>query len=317
MTAAADRLALVTGGAGFIGSHLVEALLGAGWRVRVVDDLSTGHRANLEEVLDRIEFVQGSVVDATTCAAACSDVDTVFHQAAIPSVPRSVADPLRTHAACATGTLLMLQAAQQAEVRRFVYAASSSAYGDTLELPKCEDVTGALKSPYAVAKLAGEHYCKAWHAVWGLETVALRYFNIFGPRQDPNSPYSAVIALFVRMALEGRSPTIDGDGEQTRDFTHVSNAVLANLLAADRPAGSVAGRVFNVGCGERISVNRLWAEIRRLTGVELDAVYGPARAGDVRDSLASLEAAAADLGYSVQTSLEEGLVDTIEAHRHG
>ncbi len=192
-----------------------------------------------------------------------------------------------------------------------MYAASSSAYGDTVALPKREDASGTPRSPYAVAKLTGEHYCAAWHAVWGFETVALRYFNIFGPRQDPNSPYSAVIALFARFALEGTAPTIDGDGEQTRDFTHVSNAVHANLLAADRPADSVAGRVFNVGCGDRISVNRLWEEIRSLVGVDLDAVHGPARPGDVRDSLASLEAASTDLGYTAQTSLEDGLADTV------
>jgi len=307
-----SRLALVTGGAGFIGSNLVDALLERGWRVRVLDDLSTGDAGNLADVRDRIDFVEGTVVAADVCARVCEDVDTVFHQAAIPSVPRSVADPEATHAACATGTMNMLHAARAAGVRRFVYAASSSAYGDTVELPKREDVTGTPRSPYAVAKLTGEHYCAAWHAVWGFETVALRYFNIFGPRQDPDSPYSAVIPLFVRHALEGRSPTIDGDGGQTRDFTHVSNAVHANLLAAERPAERVAGRVFNVGCGERISIGRLWEEIRRLTGAEVEAEHGPPRPGDVRDSLASLEAAREGLGYEPRTSLEQGLEDTVE-----
>lgn len=305
-------LALVTGGAGFIGSNLVDALLDGGWNVRVLDDLSTGHAANLEHVLERIDFVEGSVVDPSTCAAVCEGVSTVFHQAAIPSVPRSVADPEATHAACATGTLNVLHAARLAGVRRFVYAASSSAYGDTVELPKREGVTGTPKSPYAVAKLTGEHYCAAWHAVWGMETVALRYFNIFGRRQDPASAYAAVIPLFVRHAFDGTAPTINGDGEQTRDFTHVSNAVHANLLAAERPAERVAGRVFNVGCGERISVNRLWQEIRALTGATVEAEHGPARPGDVRDSLASLERASADLGYDVRTPLAEGLRDTVE-----
>jgi nucleoside-diphosphate-sugar epimerase len=305
-------LALVTGGAGFIGSNLVDALLERGWRVRVFDDLSTGHVANLEHVRDRIDLMEGSVVDPAICAAACEGVTTIFHQAAIPSVPRSVADPEATHAACATGTLNMLHAARQAGARRFVYAASSSAYGDTVELPKREGVTGTPKSPYAVAKLTGEHYCAAWHAVWGFETVALRYFNIFGRRQDPDSAYAAVIPLFVRHALAGTAPTINGDGEQTRDFTHVSNAVHANLLAAERPADRVAGRVFNVGCGERISINRLWHEIRELTGAEVDARHGPSRPGDVRDSLASLERSSADLGYEVRTPLSEGLRDTVE-----
>ncbi|MDT8369416.1 MAG: SDR family oxidoreductase [Longimicrobiales bacterium] len=313
-------LALVTGGAGFIGSHLVTALLDRGWRVRVLDDLSTGSRANLAHLdgdgdadgdAGAIDFVEGSVVDPATCARAVEGVRTVFHQAAIPSVPRSVADPAATHAACATGTLNILDAARRGGVERFVYAASSSAYGDTVTLPKREADTGTPKSPYAVAKLAGEHYCAAWHAVWGLETVALRYFNVFGPRQDPDSPYAAVVPLFVRHALAGTAPTIDGDGEQTRDFTHVSNAVHANLLAAERPAERVAGRVFNVGCGERISINRLWAEVRRLTGARVEAVHGPARAGDVRDSLASLEAARADLGYEVRTPLARGLEDTV------
>ncbi len=312
-----ERHSLVTGGAGFIGSNLVDALLERGDRVRVLDDFSTGHRANLTGVMDRIELLEGSMVDPEVCARACEGVEVVFHQAAIPSVPRSVEDPVATHDACATGTLNLLQAAQRGGARRFVYAASSSAYGDTVELPKREDRSGVPKSPYAVAKLAGEHYCAAWHAVWGLETVALRYFNIFGARQDPNSAYAAVIPLFVRKALEGDPPTINGDGEQTRDFTHVSNAVHANLLAAERPAELVAGQVFNVGCGERISINRLWQEIRSTVGATVDAVHGPARPGDVRDSLASLDRARERLGYTVQTPLAQGLQQTIEWIRSG
>jgi len=312
-----ERTVLVTGGAGFIGSNLVDALLERGDRVRVLDDFSTGSRANLEPSGEAIELIEGSVTDPAVCVEACRQVQVVFHQAAIPSVPRSIKDPGATHEACATGTLNMLRAARESGVRRFVYAGSSSAYGDTVELPKREDRPGIPRSPYAVAKLTGEHYCSAWHAVWGMETVSLRYFNIFGRRQDPNSAYSAVIPLFVRLALEGRAPTINGDGEQTRDFTHVSNAVHANLLAAERPADRVAGQVFNVGCGERISINALWREIQSVIGTTIEAVHGPARPGDVRDSLASLERARSELGYSVLTPLREGLSQTVEWIRAG
>ncbi len=288
---------LVTGGAGFIGSNLVEALVAEGASVRVLDDFSTGSREKLDGFLSEIELVEGSITDPATCASACEGVDFVLHQAALPSVPRSVADPAASHEACATGTLNMLIAARDTGVRRLVYAGSSSAYGDTPTLPKVESMPALPRSPYAVAKLAGEHYCKAFSLVYGFETVALRYFNIFGPRQDPASQYSAVIPLFITKALQGQGPTIDGDGEQTRDFTYVENAVRANLLACTVDAAAVSGEVFNVGCGERISVNRLWEAIQEVTGTAAESVKGPGREGDVRDSLASLDKIQDRMGY--------------------
>ena len=303
---------LVTGGAGFIGSNLVAALVDVGATVRVLDDFSTGRQQNLDGLWDQIELMEGSITDPVMCAAACAGMDYVLHQAALPSVPRSVADPATSHATCATGTLNMLVAARDAKVKRFVYAASSSAYGDTPTLPKVEDMPAQPRSPYAVAKLTGEHYCQAFSLVYGFETVSLRYFNIFGPRQDPGSQYSAVIPLFITKAMAGQAPTIDGDGEQTRDFTHVDNAVRANLLACTGQADAVAGQVFNVGCGERISINRLWDAIQEATKAPVDAVHGPAREGDVRDSLACLERAREGLGYEVTVPLDEGLQRTVE-----
>ncbi len=304
---------LVTGGAGFIGSNLVETLLDAGAGVRVLDDFSTGRRENLDVFLEQIEIVEGSITEPATCAAACEGIDFVLHQAALASVPRSVANPAATHDACATGTLNMLVAARDADVSRFVYAASSSAYGDTPTLPKVESMPSLPRSPYAVAKLAGEQYCQAFSLVYGFETVALRYFNIFGPRQDPSSQYSAVIPLFITKALAEEAPTIDGDGEQTRDFTYVENAVQANLMACTADAEAVSGEVFNVGCGERISVNQLWEAIREATGAEVESVMGPARGGDVRDSLASLDKIRDRMGYSVTVSLADGLRRTVES----
>ena len=303
---------LVTGGAGFIGSNLVEALVEEGASVRVLDDFSTGRRENLAEFLGAIELVEGSITDPATCESVCEGIDFVLHQAALPSVPRSVADPAASHEACATGTLNMLVAARDADVSRFVYAGSSSAYGDTPTLPKVEDMPALPRSPYAVAKLAGEQYCRAFSLIYGLETVVLRYFNIFGPRQDPASQYSAVIPLFITKALTGASPTIDGDGEQTRDFTYVENAVRANLLACTAGAGAVSGEVFNLGCGERISVNRLWEAIQEATGADVESVARPARDGDVRDSLASLDKIQARMGYESTVSLAEGLRRTVE-----
>ena len=303
---------LVTGGAGFIGSNLVEALLEDGGSVRVLDDFSTGRRENLDGLLGGIELVEGSITDPATCASACEGIEFVLHQAALASVPRSVGDPAASHEACATGTLNMLIAARDAGVSRFVYAGSSSAYGDTPTLPKVESMPASPRSPYAVAKLAGEHYCQAFSLIYGFETVVLRYFNIFGPRQDPSSQYSAVIPLFITKALMGEGPIIDGDGEQTRDFTYVDNAVRANLLACTADAAAVSGEVFNVGCGERISVNRLWEAIREVIGVELNSITGPAREGDVRDSLASLNKIQGQMGYSVTVSLTEGLRRTVE-----
>jgi nucleoside-diphosphate-sugar epimerase len=298
---------LVTGGAGFIGSNLVDRLLAGGASVRVLDDFSTGKLENLAEAGDQVEGLEGSVTDPAACAAACRAVDVVFHQAALPSVERSVIDPVASHEVGGTGTLNVLVAARDAGVRRVVYAGSSSAYGDTPELPKHEGMVPNPRSPYAAAKLTGEMYCQAFADVYDIEAVVLRYFNIFGPRQDPTSLYSAVIPLFVTKALAGEAPVINGDGEQTRDFTFVDNAVDANVLAATSPAGRVNGQVFNVGCGDRISVNTLWHEIRRSTGAAVEAMYGPPRAGDVRDSLADLSSIRERMGYHPIVSLEEGL----------
>ena len=306
---------LVTGGAGFIGSHLVEHLVNAGAQVRVLDNFSTGRRENLAPFGDAVDLIEGSVTDSETCRTACAGVDFVLHQAALPSVERSVKDPIHTHAVSATGTLKMLLAARGAGVKRFVYAGSSSAYGDTQELPKREEMPGNPRSPYAVAKLTGEHYLRAFANVYGFETVTLRYFNIFGPRQDPTSQYSAVIPLFITFALRGEAPTIDGDGEQTRDFTYVDNVVNANLLACTADGPGVVGEVFNVGCGDRISVNTLWKEIQEATGARADAVHGPPRPGDVRDSLASLAKIREGLGYEVTVPLAEGLRSTVAHFR--
>ena len=302
---------LVTGGAGFIGSHLVEHLTARGEEVVVIDDFSTGRRENIAPFRDRIELIEGSVLDPELCARAVRGADYVLHQAAVPSVPRSVADPMGSHHANATGTLNMLMAARDAKVKRFVYAASSSAYGNTAELPKHEGMLPRPLSPYAVAKYTGECYCRAFYATWGLATVALRYFNIFGPRQDPNSLYAAVIPRFVTAAVSGEAPVIYGDGEQTRDFTSVRNVVHANLLAtqAEQPA---FGEVCNIGCGSRTSVNELWRMISARIGVDIKPRYEPNRAGDVRDSLASLERAEALLGYGPVMDFTTGLNETID-----
>jgi nucleoside-diphosphate-sugar epimerase len=313
-----DHTYLVTGGAGFIGSHLVEHLLtGDPRRVRVVDNFSTGFRRNLAPFLDRIELIEGDISRPEICQEALDGVDIVFHQAALPSVPRSIANPARSHAVNATGTLNILVAAKYAGAQRVVYASSSSTYGDTPTLPKHEDLTPHPLSPYAVAKLAGEHYVRSFPLAFGLEGVALRYFNVFGPRQDPASPYAAVIPLFALAAMKGESPTIVGDGEQTRDFTYIDNVVLANLLAATAPADRVSGQVFNVGCGDRISVNQLWEEIRDILESSVDAVHAPPRSGEVRDSLASLESIREQIGYEVQVGLSEGIRRTVDWLREG
>jgi nucleoside-diphosphate-sugar epimerase len=303
---------LVTGGAGFIGSHLVQGLVEAGAQVRVLDDFSTGRRENLAPFVGGHTLLEGSITDPSLCVRACEGVDYVLHQAALPSVERSVRDPLTTHEVDVTGTLNLLIAARDAGARRFVFAGSSSAYGGSTEIPQRESQSPRARSPYAAAKLASEHYCQVFAEVFGLETVVLRYFNVFGPRQDPTSQYSAVIPIFITRALEGAPPVINGDGEQTRDFTYVKNVVQANLQACRAPAERVSGEVFNVGCGTQTSVNDLWEAIRRLLGAEVAAEHGPPRAGDVERSLASLDKARARLGYDPRVDFETGLGRTIE-----
>lgn len=299
------RTCLITGGAGFIGSHIVEALLRRGDRVRVFDNLSTGRRANLTAVADRIEFVTGDVCDSGQVAAAVHGVDCVFHQAAIASVPRSVEHPLETHAACVTGTLNVLDQARRAGVKRVVYAASSSAYGNLPFSSKRETDLPEPLSPYAAAKLAGEMYCQAFFHTYGLETVCLRYFNVYGPRQDPSGPYSAVIPVFISKLLAGQRPVIFGDGQQSRDFAYVENVVSANLLAAEKPR--IGGRTFNVGSGRSVSLLDLLAALNRILGTSVTPVFEPARTGDVRDSLADITQTVSDLGYVPAIDMEEGL----------
>jgi nucleoside-diphosphate-sugar epimerase len=308
-----ERLALVTGGAGFIGGYLVEGLLEAGWSVRVIDDLSSGSERNLAHAMDRIDFTRGDIRDADALARAMQGVEVVFHQAAVASVPRSVAKPLLSNSVNIDGTLLVLETARQSGVRRVVYAASSSAYGDTEVLPTVESLPATPLSPYALQKYTGEVYCRLYSELYGLETVSLRYFNIFGPRQDPNSDYAAVIPRFVTAALEGQRPVIYGDGDQTRDFIYVENAVQANLLAAD--AGRASGSVINIAAGKRTSLNDLWQNIRTIVGTDVEPRYAAPREGDVRDSLADLTLASDLLGYEPSVDLEAGLGKTIAGFR--
>ncbi len=302
---------LVTGGAGFIGSHLVTSLVERGETVRVIDDLSTGNAKNLAHLpAGRVEFMKGDVADTKAIAEAVRGVEVVFHHAALASVPRSIELPMETHTACVTATVALLDASRRAGVRRVVYAASSSCYGNQEEMPKTESQLPQVLSPYAAAKLAGELYCECFAACYPLETVRLRYFNVFGPRQDPKSPYSAVIPLFVSALLEGRRPTIFGDGGQSRDFTFVANVVAANLLAAK--ASSVSGKVYNIACGSSLSVLDLLKEICRLMNKPFDPEFGRARAGDVRHSWADISAAQRDLGYAPVVEMNEGLRKTVE-----
>ncbi|MDR3636809.1 MAG: SDR family oxidoreductase [Isosphaeraceae bacterium] len=303
---------VVTGGSGFIGSHLVEALLDEGHRVRVVDNLVTGRRENLAHLPGRFEFLEGDLAEFGVATHAVEGADYVFHQAAIPSVPRSVREPLLSHASGPTATLNVLEAARQAGVKRVVFAASSSAYGETEELPKHEGMLPRPLSPYAAGKLAGEHYVRVYAQTMGLDGVSLRYFNVFGPRQDPSSPYSGVISIFAQRMAAGQRPVIYGDGKQTRDFTYVANAVAANLAAlkAERPLG---GDVFNVGTGRRISLLDLVAALNRVLGTDLEPDLQPSRAGDVLHSQASLERIGAALGYRPAVDFEEGLRRTLAA----
>jgi nucleoside-diphosphate-sugar epimerase len=304
---------LVTGGAGFIGSNLVRALVDRGDDVRVLDDFSTGRDDNLAGLEERIRVVRGSVTDPDAVAAAIDGCDYVLHQAALPSVPRSIEAPVETDRVNVHGTLVVLQAARRAGVRRVVYAASSSAYGDTPTLPKVETMPPAPLSPYAVSKLAGEHYLQAFSTCYGLETVSLRYFNVFGPRQDPRSHYAAVIPRFVTAALRGEAPVIYGDGEQSRDFCFIDNAIEANLLACAAPGAS--GRVFNVACGERTTLLDVIRALEGIVGRPVRPVHEPARAGDVRHSLADVGVAREALGYTGRIGFADGLARTVAWYR--
>jgi UDP-glucose 4-epimerase len=307
-------LYLVTGGAGFIGSSIAETLLAKGERVRILDDFSTGRRSNVEGLKGNVELVEGSIVDAEVVARAMKDVEVVFHQAAIPSVARSVEDPKASMLANVQGTTVVLDMARHAKVRRLIFAASSSAYGDTPTLPKIESMTPAPLSPYAVSKLTGEHLLQVFAALYGIETLSLRYFNVFGPRQDPNSQYAAVIPNFIKAALAKTRPTVFGDGEQTRDFCYIENTVGANLLAAETK-NKLKGQVVNIACGERISLNTLLKHIGDEAGFKLEAIYEPTRKGDVRDSLASIDAARELIGYDPKVKVGEGLKKTFAAFK--
>ncbi len=329
---------LVTGGAGFIGSHLVGAILGRGEKVRILDDFSTGKIENLEEALGitlppveetkglassltlspRAELVVGDLSEFEICRAVCRDVDFIFHQAALGSVPRSVEDPLTSHQINATGTLNLLQAAKEAKVKRLIYASSSAVYGDLAQgpeetTPKTESLTLHPQSPYAATKLIGEVYCQIFSSLYGLETVSLRYFNVFGPRQDPHSMYAAVIPKFMQAALERVPAVIYGDGEQSRDFTFVSNVVEANLLAMK--ALGISGRVFNIACGQKISVNELLSRLQEISGIRIPPRFEPARSGDIRHSLSSIAQARAHLGYEPRINFQDGLAATWEGFR--
>jgi UDP-glucose 4-epimerase len=300
---------LVTGGAGFIGSHLTEELVRRGHSVRVVDSLITGKRRNLQHI-SGVDFLEGDLADLSVAARAVEGIDYVLHQAAIPSVPRSVTDPITSNRANIDASLNILVAAHDAGVKRLVYAGSSSAYGNTPTLPKQEDMPPNPLSPYALQKLVAEQYCQMFTRLYGFETVTIRYFNVFGPRQDPGSPYSGVISLFSTAVLEGRQPTIYGDGEQTRDFTYVANVVDGVLRACEAP--DAAGEVINVACGTRISLNDLLRVMNHIVGTNLEPIYKEPRAGDVRDSQADITKARSLLGYAPSVSLEEGLAKTLE-----
>jgi UDP-glucose 4-epimerase len=306
---------LVTGGAGFIGSHLVDRLIQEGCEVTVLDNLAMGLESNLAEVRDRIRFVHGDLRDLATVKDCAADQEVIFHLGALGSVPRSINDPITSNNVNAGGTLNVLVAAKDAGVRRVIYASSSSVYGDTPVLPKVETMPSKPLSPYAMTKLAAEEYCRIFHHVYGLETVALRYFNVFGPRQRPDSEYAAVIPKFTAAILEGRSPTVNGDGGQSRDFTYVANNVSANILAANAPADKVAGKVFNIACNTQYTVLELIDGINKLLGTNVVPTFGPTRAGDVRDSRADVNAAQQAFGYVPLVSFQDGLAVTLEAFK--
>lgn len=304
------RTYLVTGGAGFIGGHICERLIKEGHGVRVLDNFSNGKEENLSPFRDQIELIRGDVRDTQVLAEAVKGVYVVFHEAALGSVPRSVADPVSTHESNITGTLNVLLAARDAGVRRVVFASSSSVYGETAELPKHEAITPQPLSPYALSKLAGEHYISIFNRVYGFEAVSLRYFNIFGPRQDPESQYAAVIPKFVTALINGERPVVYGDGLQSRDFTYVENVVEANLLASE--ADGISGGAFNVACGGRYTLLDLLDRIKKLMGSDLEPIHEDARTGDVRDSQAAIEAASQAFGYNVKVDFDEGLRRTVE-----
>ena len=307
---------IVTGGAGFIGSALVRALLEANaGEVQVIDNLLTGHERNLDDVRGRVSFHRADICDYGAIAPLIQDAGTVFHLAAIPSVPRSIHEPVPSHEVNINGTFNVFRAAAEGNVRRVVYAASSSAYGDTLVLPKVETMAPNPKSPYAAQKLMGEYYASVFAGCFGLETVALRFFNVYGPRQDPTSPYSGILSIFMRCLIEKRPPTIFGDGEQTRDFTYVEDVADLVIKASRAPAEVCSGNVYNAGNGGRYSLNYIWDLLQQIEGVSIPANYGPPRAGDVRDSQADTTAAMRDLGHAPRFTFEEGLKRTLEWYR--
>ncbi len=301
---------LVTGGAGFIGSHLVHRLIERGDRVRVLDNFSSGKRENLAPVIEDIDLIEGDIADAETCVRACDGISVVFHEAARPSVPSSVADPAASHRSNANGTFNMLMAARDAGVKRLIYAASSSAYGESPTLPKVESMRNEPLSPYAVQKLMGEQYCTVFAECYGLQTLSIRYFNVFGPRQDPASQYAAAIPAFVTAILKGEPPTVYGDGEQTRDFTHIDNVVKANFLAAD--VAETRGQVINVACGEHVTVNEIIAKINELTGRDVQPVYVDPRPGDIKHSWADIRLSEEVIGFTPVVSFADGLTRAIE-----
>jgi nucleoside-diphosphate-sugar epimerase len=304
---------LVTGGAGFIGSHIVETLLRDHHEVRVLDNLSTGRWENVEPFTKHIEWIQADLRDFDAVDGAVRGVDYVIHQAALASVSRSIDDPATTNQVNVQGTINVLEASKRHNVRKVVYASSSSVYGDSEALPKVEDMTPHPKSPYAISKLAAEWYCRTYSHIYGLPTVSLRYFNVFGPRQDPTSQYAAVVPIFISALIEKRAPTIFGDGEQSRDFTYVDNVVDANLAACESP--NPGGEVYNVACGSRFTLNDLYERLKRIIGIEVDAEYGPPRAGDVRHSQASIRAIQGDLRYAVRVDFMQGLERTVHWYR--